>query len=75
MTYPVAIRATGLGWALGVGRIGSIVGPTIIGIMLAAAADARSVYLWCLLPVSLGMLAVALLQRQPAPVRQPVTAG
>ena len=27
MTYPVAMRATGLGWALGVGRVGSIVAP------------------------------------------------
>ena len=48
MTYPVAMRATGLGWALGVGRVGSIVGPTVIGLMLATAADARSVYL-CML--------------------------
>ncbi len=74
MTYPVAMRATGLGWALGVGRVGSIVGPTVIGIMLATAADARSVYLWCLAPVAMGMLAVALLQRQHAPARQPVAA-
>ena len=75
MTYPVAIRATGLGWALGVGRVGSIVGPTIIGIMLATAADARSVYLWCLAPIAFGMLAVGLLKRQPASVRQPVAAS
>jgi AAHS family 4-hydroxybenzoate transporter-like MFS transporter len=75
MTYPVAIRATGLGWALGVGRVGSIVGPTIIGIMLATAADARAVYLWCLAPIAFGMLAVGLLKRQPAAVRQPVAAS
>ena len=75
MTYPVAIRATGLGWALGVGRIGSIVGPTMLGIMLATAADARSAYLWCLAPIAIGMAAVALLKRQPAAARQPVTAS
>jgi AAHS family 4-hydroxybenzoate transporter-like MFS transporter len=74
MTYPVAMRATGLGWALGVGRVGSIIGPTIIGLMLATAADPRSVYLWCLAPIALGMLAVALLQRQSAPAHQPVPA-
>lgn len=73
MTYPVAIRATGLGWALGVGRIGSIVGPTVVGLMLASAADARAVYLWCLVPISVGIVAVALLQRQRAPAREPVT--
>src|SRR5688572_11917763 len=73
MTYPVAIRATGLGWALGVGRVGSIVGPTIIGLMLANAADARSVYLWCLAPVSIGIVAIALLKRRAMPAREPVT--
>jgi MFS transporter, AAHS family, 4-hydroxybenzoate transporter len=32
--YPTYIRATGVGWALGIGRIGAIVGPAIGGIML-----------------------------------------
>lgn len=73
MTYPVTMRATGLGWALGVGRVGSIVGPTVVGLMLATT-DARSVYLWCLAPIAIGMLAVALLKRQPAPARRPATA-
>lgn len=29
--YPTAVRSTGVGWALGVGRIGSILGPLIGG--------------------------------------------
>jgi AAHS family 4-hydroxybenzoate transporter-like MFS transporter len=33
--YPTYIRATGVGWALGIGRIGAIVGPSIGGAMLA----------------------------------------
>ena len=33
--YPTAIRSTGVGWALGIGRIGSIVGPLVGGAMLA----------------------------------------
>jgi len=32
--YPVSVRSTGVGWALGVGRIGSIVGPLIGGMFL-----------------------------------------
>ncbi len=74
MTYPVTMRATGLGWALGVGRVGSIVGPTIGGFAMATAADARSVYLGCIVPVVLGMVAVALLKRRAAPAPQPVAA-
>ncbi|WP_031335032.1 MFS transporter [Rhodopseudomonas sp. B29] len=34
--YPTYIRATGLGWALGIGRFGSILGATMGGMMLAA---------------------------------------
>jgi AAHS family 4-hydroxybenzoate transporter-like MFS transporter len=75
MTYPVAMRSTGLGWALGVGRVGSIVGPAIGGVMLATAEDARSVYVVCVAPVLIGMAAVALLKRQTAPARQPVPAA
>ncbi|MDR3721499.1 MAG: MFS transporter [Candidatus Acidoferrales bacterium] len=32
--YPTAVRSTGIGWALGVGRIGSIVGPLLGGVFL-----------------------------------------
>src|SRR5258708_23026955 len=31
--YPTSIRATGVGWALAVGRIGSIVDPPVGGIL------------------------------------------
>jgi MFS transporter, AAHS family, 4-hydroxybenzoate transporter len=75
MTYPVAIRSTGLGWALGVGRVGSIVGPAIGGVMLATAEDPRSVYLVCIVPTVIGIIAVALLKRSAAPVAQTVGAG
>ena len=32
--YPTAVRSTGIGWALGVGRIGSIIGPFVGGVLL-----------------------------------------
>ena len=32
--YPTSIRATGVGWALAVGRVGSIVGPLVAGATL-----------------------------------------
>ena len=34
--YPTFIRSTGVGWALGIGRIGSIIGPVLGGFMLCA---------------------------------------
>src|SRR5262249_38284172 len=32
--YPTRLRSTGVGWALGIGSIGSIVGPVVGGIVL-----------------------------------------
>ena len=32
--YPTINRGTGAGWAMGIGRVGGIVGPTIVGLML-----------------------------------------
>ncbi|MGE7604550.1 MFS transporter [Peribacillus sp. NPDC097675] len=34
MFYPTQIKSTGLGWALGIGRFGAIVGPTIGGLLI-----------------------------------------
>ncbi len=42
--YPTYIRATGLGWALGFGRLGSILGVTIGGLMLAAQWSIPSLF-------------------------------
>jgi AAHS family 4-hydroxybenzoate transporter-like MFS transporter len=33
--YPMSIRSTGIGWGLAIGRIGSIVGPLIGGVLLS----------------------------------------
>jgi len=43
--YPTSIRATGVGWALGVGRIGSIVGPVVGGLLLGAKWSAAAVFM------------------------------
>ncbi len=34
--YPTEIRATGVGWAVGAGRIGAIVGPALGGLLIGA---------------------------------------
>jgi len=35
--YPVDLRSTGIGWSSGMGRIGSVIGPLVLGGLLAAA--------------------------------------
>jgi len=42
--YPTAVRATGVGWALGVGRVGSIVGPLVGGVLLTMKWSAGEVF-------------------------------
>jgi len=44
--YPVSVRSTGVGWALGVGRIGSIVGPMIGGALLRLGWKTRELLLF-----------------------------
>ncbi|SDN75499.1 MFS transporter [Afipia sp. GAS231] len=43
--YPTSVRATGVGWALGIGRVGSIVGPLVGGVLLTAKWSTGSVFL------------------------------
>jgi AAHS family 4-hydroxybenzoate transporter-like MFS transporter len=43
--YPTAVRATGVGWALGIGRVGSIVGPLVGGALLIAKWSTGSVFM------------------------------
>ncbi len=44
--YPAATRSTGIGWALGVGRLGGIVGPIVGGALLALGRPATDVLLY-----------------------------
>ena len=43
--YPTSIRSTGIGWCLGVGRVGSIVGPLLGGMMLKLDWSPRQILL------------------------------
>jgi MFS transporter, AAHS family, 4-hydroxybenzoate transporter len=43
--YPTFIRSTGIGWALGIGRIGSIAGPFIGGTMIDFKAPVVSIFI------------------------------
>ena len=45
--YPTSIRSTGLGWALGAGRIGAIVAPLLGGVLMKLGWNATSIF-WLL---------------------------
>ena len=48
--YPTYIRSTGAGWAFGVGRIGSILGPVIGGILIGANLPATQLFMLASIP-------------------------
>lgn len=56
--YPTAIRSTGVGWALAVGRIGSIVGPVLGGLVLSAGWSLQQIFLAGAVPALCAGLAV-----------------
>jgi MFS transporter, AAHS family, 4-hydroxybenzoate transporter len=60
MFYPTAIRATGIGWALGVGRIGAVIGPAVGGILVGAGFAPANVFLANVVPAVIGVIAIAL---------------
>jgi MFS transporter, AAHS family, 4-hydroxybenzoate transporter len=59
--YPAAIRATGVGWALGVGRIGQVAGPLAGGLLLGLGWQARDIFLAASGPALCGALGMATL--------------
>jgi len=42
--YPASVRTTGMGWAIGIGRIGAILAPTIVGFMIDAGWKTANLY-------------------------------
>ena len=62
--YPVTARATGLGWALGVGRIGAIIGPTYGALFVGAGSTLAMGALAFAAPPLLGAAVMSLLPRR-----------
>jgi MFS transporter, AAHS family, 4-hydroxybenzoate transporter len=59
--YPTSVRSTGVGWALGVGRIGAIVGPVVGGLLLAAHITSRDLFFTISVPSLVAALSMAIL--------------
>jgi AAHS family 4-hydroxybenzoate transporter-like MFS transporter len=69
--YPTDIRATGVGWALGLGRVGAITGPVIGGVLASLRLDIQGYFLIFGLLLAVAAVAVALLQFDDKPALQP----
>jgi AAHS family 4-hydroxybenzoate transporter-like MFS transporter len=71
--YPVAIRSSGVGWALGVGRIGSVVGPILGSALIAAHVPDTQLFLMGALPVLAAAVVSQSLDIFYSPAREPST--
>ncbi|MCG5221126.1 MFS transporter [Streptosporangium sp. KLBMP 9127] len=69
--YPAHMRATGLGWALGVGRLGAICGPIYGGAVLASGWGIEANFYAFAIPALVGALAMLLVPARQDAVSKP----
>jgi AAHS family 4-hydroxybenzoate transporter-like MFS transporter len=69
--YPTSLRSTGVGWALGIGRAGSIVGPLVGGALLELQWGTQSLFLAAAGPALVATAAALALSRVTAASRVP----
>jgi predicted MFS family arabinose efflux permease len=57
------VRSTGLGWAIGIGRLGAILSPLTVGLLVDRGWSPSTLYVVCAAPLLLAALVCLLLQR------------
>jgi AAHS family 4-hydroxybenzoate transporter-like MFS transporter len=62
--YPARVRNTGMGWALGIGRLGGIGGPWLGGLLLGLGWPPRQIFLFACVTALVAAIAVLLLRSQ-----------
>ncbi len=61
--YPTDIRATGVGWALGIGRVGSILGPVLGGVLIAHHTPNNLLFVYAAIVVFICAIMISTLWR------------
>ena len=56
--YPTNLRSTGIGWGLGIGRIGAIVGPVLAGEMIRLKWSGQELFLAAAVPALISAMVV-----------------
>jgi benzoate transport len=52
--YPTTIRSTGIGWSIGLGRFGAVVGPAVAGYLIAGGLSMSANYFIFAVPMAIG---------------------
>jgi AAHS family 4-hydroxybenzoate transporter-like MFS transporter len=61
--YPVNLRSTGVGWALGIGRLGGIAGPLVAGMLYSAHWTPAEIFRFSAWPVFVAGIGVFVMGR------------
>jgi AAHS family 4-hydroxybenzoate transporter-like MFS transporter len=75
LSYPTAIRSTGIGWAMGVGRFGQVLAPLLAGAAIAAGWSNTMLFVAVGIAPLLGAVAILALsarRQMTVPVNEPV---
>lgn len=72
--YPAAIRSSGVGWALGIGRLGGIAGPLLVGAALGSGWSPTALFYVMAVPMLVAGLAVLALGRRYGPASRDTAA-
>ena len=62
--YPTSLRSSGIGWAMGAGRCGQLVGPILVGGMLSAQLATSTIFLAAIVPCAISALFVWIVTRR-----------
>ncbi len=60
--YPTEVRATGVGWGIGVGRVGAIVGPALGGVLIGVGLSINANFIVFAVPMLIAAGATALIR-------------
>lgn len=63
-SYPTTLRSTGIGWAQSIGRIGSVLGPALVGLALANQLSNRQIFACAAVLAVVGASAALMLYRR-----------
>ncbi|HVM80187.1 MAG TPA: aromatic acid/H+ symport family MFS transporter [Stellaceae bacterium] len=61
--YPTDVRSTGVSWGLGIGRIGSIVGPFIGGVLISMGWRPNTLFLVVAVPAAIATVGMIFMSR------------
>jgi AAHS family 4-hydroxybenzoate transporter-like MFS transporter len=61
LIYPTSLRSNGSGWQLGIGRVGSIVGPLLGAAFVGLPIE--SLYMWAAIPFAFGAVIAFIVHR------------